>query len=135
MPYAPLLPNFHLQAAANLHMAAMAALAASSQQQRSAEHFRNNSREISENSAEVPFLEVPREEGVTSSQQQLSPTARSDISSCSSGSSFNSLHGEFPNSNSSWRENSNFKMCLDRPLFPPHHVNFKLMPALAAAAK
>ena len=107
-------------------MAAMAALAASSQQQRS-EHFQRNSREISENSAEVPFLEVPREEGVTSSQQQLSPTARSDISSCSSGSSFNSLHGEFP----SWRENSNFKM-LDRPLFPPP-VNFKLMPALAAA--
>merc|ERR1711894_780326 len=47
--------------------------------------------------SEVPFLEVPREEAVVSSlsHQQLSPTARSDISSCSSsGSSFNSLHGD-----------------------------------------
>merc|ERR1711879_905979 len=54
--------------------------------------------------SEVPFLEVPREEAVVSSlsHQQLSPTARSDISSCSSsGSSFNSLHGDLSCNNNS----------------------------------
>ena len=103
--YPPLLPNFHLQAAANLHMAAMAALAAQqhhqNQQNNSSSevplNFLRNSSPGSPPGSEVPFLEVPREEAVVSSlsHQQLSPTARSDISSCSSsGSSFNSLHGD-----------------------------------------
>merc|ERR1711879_462341 len=64
--------------------------------------------------SEVPFLEVPREEAVVSSlsHQQLSPTARSDISSCSSsGSSFNSLHGDFPCTNNNAPNNS--------PIVPP----------------
>lgn len=85
MAYPPFLPNFHLQAAANLHMAAMAALAASQHQQQS------------EQTTQRPFLEVRREEVASTFSQQMSPTARSDISSCSSGSSFNSLHGDlFP---------------------------------------
>ena len=86
-PYPPILPNFHLHAAANLHMAAMAALAAQQQQQQ-----QQNNLETSR-----PFLEVPREGASTAFSQQMSPTARSDISSCSSGSSFNSIHGDlFP---------------------------------------
>ena len=112
-PYPPFLPNFHLQAAANLHMAAMAALAAQQSSAASAHQ---------QNSSEVPFLEVPREEAgpVSSHMQQLSPTARSDISSCSStgSSGFNSLHGDLVRNNNTsplqWgQENSNFKMSLD----------------------
>ena len=89
MGYAPFLPPtpFNLQAAANLHMAAMAALAAQSQ----------NNQNLNQEISQRPFLEVPREE-VTTAFSQMSPTARSDISTCSSNSSsFNSLHGDlFP---------------------------------------
>ena len=145
--YPPLLPNFHLQAAANLHMAAMAALAAQQHQQQQQNNsssevplnfLRNNS---SPPGSEVPFLEVPREEAVVSSlsHQQLSPTARSDISSCSSisGSSFtNSLHGDLsctPTSIHSGPIVPPFHKFLGvshhenglRPFFPP--VNMKLL--------
>jgi len=91
------LPGFHLQAAANLHMAAMAALAASQQQQlqeQTQQHHINPE-------TSRPFLEVPREEVQNSdafSQSQISPAARSDISSSSrsssASSSFNSVNGD-----------------------------------------
>ena len=147
--YPPLLPNFHLQAAANLHMAAMAALAAQqhhqNQQNNSSSevplNFLRNSSPGSPPGSEVPFLEVPREEAVVSSlsHQQLSPTARSDISSCSSrsGSSFtNSLHGDLsctPTSIHSGPIVPPFHKFLGvshqenglRPFFPP--VNMKLL--------
>ena len=111
----PLLLGFQQQAAANFHMAAMAALAASqhhNQQHQSVQANNHTSPSPSDTSSQRPFLEVPREEspvqGIPShslqagnafnSQSQMSPTARSDIStssrSSSASSSFNSLNGD-----------------------------------------
>ena len=107
----PLLLGFQQQAAANFHMAAMAALAASQQHQQH-QSVQANHTSPSDTSSQRPFLEVPREEspvqGIPShslqagnafnSQSQMSPTARSDIStssrSSSASSSFNSLNGD-----------------------------------------
>ena len=107
----PLLLGFQQQAAANFHMAAMAALAASQQHQHHQSVQAQHSTSPNDTSSQRPFLEVPREEspvqGIPSSslqagnafsQSQMSPTARSDIStssrSSSASSSFNSLNGD-----------------------------------------
>jgi len=91
------LPGFQLQAAANLHMAAMAALAASQQQQQQEQTQQHNRNQETSR----PFLEVPREEVQNTeafSLSQISPAARSDISSSSrsssASSSFNSINGD-----------------------------------------
>ena len=111
----PLLLGFQQQAAANFHMAAMAALAASQHHQHH-QSVQASHTSPSDTSSQRPFLEVPREEspvqGIPSNSlqagnpfipnhsqsSQMSPTARSDIStssrSSSASSSFNSLNGD-----------------------------------------
>ena len=78
-------------------MAAMAALAASQQQQQQEQTQQHNRNQETSR----PFLEVPREEVQNTeafSLSQISPAARSDISSSSrsssASSSFNSINGD-----------------------------------------